>query len=374
MCIPQTRVLVLNAEDEGPQGTSTTSPRRRYKHPSVQIETRELGPLAHDHIRVAMLYAGICGTDLHLLQTDADAGYIQTSAPVFIPPEGRVFGHEGVGRVLATGANVSSPSRGDVVAFASILACLQCDICRRGDFNQCSHARLLGMEIDGLFGTIVDVPASLAYDVSEINTDDGLRAMACLEPAAVALLACERGQVAAGNTVAIFGGGPIGIFCAILCKRVFGATHVALIEPLEFRRKLAARWCDAVYDVDSYFGIKSAVDVVIEASGDVDNISRVFPRIGANGRVILLGRRGKPLGLGDVDHMITQAISITGSRGHLGGSLGRVAALHRTGLLPLDAVITQELESLEALRDALQHPERLAEAQCKVVVRFQAVT
>lgn len=370
----QSRVLVLKADDVAAGSGLTLATHPRYKHPRLEIETRSLGALADDHVRVAMLYAGICGTDLHMLQADPATGHPKSSAPAHIPPEGRVFGHEGVGRVLAAGAKVSSPRPGDLVAFASILACFRCDICRRGDFNQCPQASLLGLELDGLFGTVVDVPASLAYDVSQIAVDEaGLRAAACLEPAAVALLACERARVAPGCNVAIFGAGPIGLFCAMLCKRALGAAHVTLIEPLEFRRRKVAAWCDATYDVDQYHAANDdRIDVLIEASGDVSNVPRAFRKIGANGRVVLLGRRGMALNLGDVDHMITQAITIAGSRGHLGGPFAKVTALHRSGVLPLGEVTTQELPSLEALYESLQDPGRLAETQCKVIARLNS--
>jgi threonine dehydrogenase-like Zn-dependent dehydrogenase len=320
-----------------------------------------------------MLYVGVCGTDLHLLMSDR-RGYVQTSAPAFIPPEGRVIGHEGVGRVLGAGANVRSPATGDIVAFASIIACMRCDLCQRGAFNQCRNASLLGMETDGLFGTVVDVPASITHDVSHIaKTDRDLRAVACLEPAGVALLACESARVSPGDSVIIFGGGPIGVYCAMLCKCVLGAAHVALVEPLEFRRRWAVPWCHAAYDSDAYFTEERApVDVVIEASGDLGTVSRIFRRIEANGRVALLGRRGMPLTVDAVDHMITQAISIMGTRGHLGGTLSRVLALYQAGILPLDAVITSEVHSLDALFETLQDPEGLAMTQCKVVARIGA--
>jgi threonine dehydrogenase-like Zn-dependent dehydrogenase len=361
--LEETRVLTITAEE---------TPGRRYRLPRIRVETRRLGRLRDDQIRVEMLYVGVCGTDLHLLMHDRHGGYVQTSAPIFIPPEGRVIGHEGVGRVMAAGAGIRSPAAGDIVAFASIIACMRCDRCQRGAFNQCRNASLLGMEADGLFGTVVDVPASIAYDVSHIvRSDRDLRAVACLEPAGVALLACETARVAPGDSVTIFGGGPIGVYCAMLCKCVLGAAHVALVEPLDFRRRSAAPWCHAAYDSDTYFSEERAlVDVVIEASGDLGTISRIFRRIEANGRVVLLGRRGTRLTLDAVDHMITQAISIMGTRGHLGGSLSRVLTLYQAGTLPLDAVITSEVRSLDALLETLQDPEGLPLTQCKVVARI----
>jgi D-xylulose reductase len=53
-----------------------------------------------------MTYAGVCGTDVHLVASHPDTGYIRCSAPAKIPQEGRVIGHEGVGQVLEVGSQV----------------------------------------------------------------------------------------------------------------------------------------------------------------------------------------------------------------------------------------------------------------------------
>jgi len=365
-----TRVLSLTAEDAPRPRTPGTSPCHRYRLPDLRIETRELGPLAADHVRVEMLYAGVCGTDLHLLQTDA-AGYLKTSAPAVLPPEGRVIGHEGIGRVVGVGEWAPGIRIGDIVAFASILACQRCEVCRRGALNQCPKARLLGMEVDGLFGTVVDVPASLANAITDVvRHDDDLRALACLEPAGVALLACRNGRVQRGESVLVLGGGPIGAFCAIICREVLGAGRVELVEPISGRRRLAADWCDAVYDVDEYFGqAQRPVDVVLECSGDLANVARIFAEIQPNGRVVLLGRSGEPLAIDDVDHLITAAISIIGSRGHL-GVLTEVVRLYQSGQLPLGAVVTGELESLEALHARLAAPDDIPLQHCKLLARI----
>jgi threonine dehydrogenase-like Zn-dependent dehydrogenase len=369
---PSASVLILTAEDSLPN-SNIRNANRRYRFPHVSLKSRPLLPeVPGDHLRVEMLYAGVCGTDLHLVQSDPQSGYVLASSPTSIPPGGRVIGHEGVGRIVGAGSSAGSLGKGAIVAFASILACLHCDVCRRGDFNQCRHSRLLGAEIDGIFGTVVDVPASLAHDVSEmVRSEDDLRAAACIEPAGVALLACEAAHVQPGDRVVVFGGGPIGIYCAMLCKRAFGAAQVDLVEPIAFRRDLARKWCDQVFDVEEYFtGHERSADVVFECSGELGNVERVFDRISPNGRVILLGRSGKPLSIAATDHMITNAISVAGCRGHLGGALGKVIALYRAGLLPLDEIVTGEVNSLEELATVLAEPHKVAEHHCKLLVRL----
>ena len=68
--------------------------------------------------------------------------------------------------------------------------------------------------------------------------------------------------------------------------------------------------------------------------------------------------------------LITNAISVAGSRGHLGGVLPRVIGLYRAGLLPLPEVVTGVLESLEDLALALREPDAIAGEHCKLLVRI----
>lgn len=365
-------VVVVHADRASIDGIADRGAHQIYRNPRVTVEERRLGDLDSDRIRVEMVYAGICGTDAHLVESNPTTGYVRCSAPARIPPEGRILGHEGVGRVLEVGRGIHHVAPGNMVAFESILVCHRCDVCRRGRFNQCRHARLLGLEDDGFFGTIVDVPSLLSHDVSHLaSSDQGLRAVACLEPAGVAYTACENVRMAAGDTVVVFGAGPIGLLTAILATRAFGAARVFMVEPLRFRREFARQWCDTVFDVEGFFATPPHdIDVVIEASGQVENVNRVLRHVSPNGRIALLAREGAPLQLDAVDHVITNAITIVGSRGHLCGAFTKVLSLYERGRLPLDEIVTQVVHGPDELCAMLQQPTRIFDENCKVLARL----
>lgn len=367
----KSKAIVLRADAEPMPGMKNPGTHQLYRNPRITLEERSLGALHSEEIRVNMLYAGLCGTDLHMLQTDPVTGYVRSSAPANIPPEGRLFGHEGVARVEGVGSHVKNVQPGDVVSFASIAVCNYCDPCCRGQFNQCQRASLLGLEKDGLFGTIVDVPAMLAHDVSDIAyTDAGLRAAACFEPAGVAYNACENARVTPGDVVVVFGGGPIGLLGVMLSRLAFGASQVFLVEPLEFRRNFAMPWCDALYDVESFFAQSPRVDVVIEASGDLTNVTRSLVQLNANGRVVMVGRSGKPLEINTMDHVITNQIKLIGSRGHLGGALYKIHSLFKSGRIPLHQIVTTVLSGPNELVDLLEDPRSVYEQNCKVLCKL----
>jgi threonine dehydrogenase-like Zn-dependent dehydrogenase len=306
-----------------------------------------------------------------MMRHDPLTGYIGTSSPLLIPPEGRIFGHEAIGRVIATGSEVRNFEPGSVVALESMICCGHCDCCLRNLPNQCRKARLIGMEQDGYFATIADVPASVAYDVTAlVHTDRDLQGLACLEPAGVALVACRSGRVAAGDRVVVFGGGPIGLYCAMLARTAFSAGEIHLVEPEPFRREFAARWVGHVHAPEEFFASPlERIDVAIEASSFMENASRVLPRMNAGGRIVLLARSNKPLVLATTDPMITNAVSITGSRGHL-GAFPELLQLYRDGLFNPGEIVTRAVHGLQELAELLRDPEKITRQECKVLVRL----
>ena len=364
------RSIVVRAEKILIANQDGTEKRYQYKNPSVFIEQRNLDPLKTKDIRVEILYAGICGTDTHLLQTD-NLGFSLSSAPVDIPLNGRVIGHEGTGKVVKVGAEVTSLKVGDIVGLQSIMTCFNCEPCRRGQFNQCANAKLIGMQIDGLFSEFADFPESAAYNLNKLHkNEDGLKAAACLEPAGVSWLACDQTSISSGDKILIFGGGPIGYFCAMFSKLLFGCSWVGLVEPLEFRRNHAKKWCDEVFDsVDGNLKSRN-FDVVIEASGCLKNIAAVMTRINPLGRIALLARSGDHLHFDNIDHIITNAIKIIGVRGHLGGAIGRIIDLYIAGKIPLHEAVTEVVSSIDELYLKLSNAKDICVHNCKILAKL----
>lgn len=369
----ESEALVIYAENDPIPGVAHPGPHQIYRHPRIALETRSLGKLAPHCIRVEMLYAGVCGTDLHLVQKDPRTGYVMTSCPMSLPEEGRIFGHEGIGRVVEVGSDVSTLRRGALVALESIEVCRQCDRCRGGQFNQCRHSSLLGMEQDGLFATVADVPASLAYDVSDlVRGDEDARALACLEPAGVAMVACQNGRLKQEDSVVVFGAGPIGVLCAMLARTVYGVRRVYVVEPSDFRRQFSARHADRTFTPDEFFASDiEDIDVVFEASGFMENLDHVLPRMKAMGRVVVLARGGRPLTLNAMDLLITNAVSIIGSRGHLGGAFQTLLGLYREGRFQPGAIVTEVIDGLPDLAALLNDPVQVVERSCKVLVQIR---
>src|SRR5215213_6929715 len=104
--------------------------------------------------------SGICGTDLHILSTP----------PGFEATPGTVLGHEFVGVVRETGADVTSLAPGDRVVVAPNISCGQCSWCRRGLRNHCENFTSHGVFIDGGLAPQVVVPATQCFPIGQLYT------------------------------------------------------------------------------------------------------------------------------------------------------------------------------------------------------------
>lgn len=360
--------LVLYADPETQAGANGAN--CRYRRPRLVRQSRLLKTLRRDSIRIRVAKVGLCGTDLHLLDSTAE-GYVRCSSPMSIPPVGRIIGHEATGIVTAVGDCNLPFSCGDVVCCESIVVCHHCRKCRQGQFNQCEQSSLIGLEQDGLFTEFADLPASVAHCVTDLaGSDRELEALACVEPAAVSYLACVNAQISPGDAVAVLGAGPIGFYTALMAKTLFGAASVCICEQSPFRREFARQAGDIVMSPEELFSSSRRFDALIDAAGALVETNRLIPRMNGNGRIVLLARTGQPLSIDHVDHVISKSLRIIGSRGHLGGAFDAVLNLVRANRLDLRLPVTRVVHGFDELAQALRNSSGIVDGDCKVVANL----
>src|SRR5437879_6597656 len=161
--------------------------------------------------------SGVCGSDLHIYH-----------GRVKIEP-GFTIGHEYVGTVLETGAEVSTVSAGDRVLGCFQSACGRCFFCRRGWFHKCDHSRTFGHG-----ATLGSLPGTQAERALVPNADLVLREVPAGMSDAVALFAGDvmgtgyhavvESGLRPGDSVAVLGLGPVGL-CAVQAARAVGAAR-----------------------------------------------------------------------------------------------------------------------------------------------------
>lgn len=163
---------------------------------------------------------GICGTDVHINEGEAPA-----ISPV-------ILGHEFAGEVVAVGSGVTRLSIGDKVAVDPNIACGQCPQCRAGKVHLCDRLQAIGVTLNGGFAEYCMVPEVQAH-----RFEEGLSFVeaAMVEPVACCLHGIDLAGMRAGESVAIFGAGFIGLI--LLQLGVCPETIQVPISPFTIYRR-----------------------------------------------------------------------------------------------------------------------------------------
>lgn len=186
---------------------------------------------------VRLTSSAICGTDLHFVR-----GTMSGMRP------GTILGHEGVGVIQELGADVRNLEVGDRVVIPSTIACGSCVYCRAGYYAQCSEANPNGPEagtaffggpeqtgpFDGLQADFARIPfanVGLVKLPDEVSDEDAI-AISDIFP--TGYFGADIAEIEDGDTVAVFGCGPVGQF-AILSAKLLGAGRVLAVDGLDDR-------------------------------------------------------------------------------------------------------------------------------------------
>lgn len=197
-----------------------------------------IGP--HDCL-IQMKAVGICGSDVHYWQHGRIGEYILQ--------EPMVIGHESAGVVVAVGTNVTSLKAGDRVALEPGVPCSRCQFCIADKYNLCPDIEFFATPpIHGSLARFVRHPARFCFRLPDSMT---LEEGALCEPLSVGVYACEQKvRVRPGQTICVFGSGPIGIICALVAKSM-GASTVIVCDILDGRLQLASKCVDGIVTLNS---------------------------------------------------------------------------------------------------------------------------
>jgi 2-desacetyl-2-hydroxyethyl bacteriochlorophyllide A dehydrogenase len=239
-------------------------------------------PVLNDHdVFLAVHFCGVCGTDIHQYHGTWE---LKT---------GCTPGHEISGIIEKVGPRVTRFKPGDRVAIDPGTVCWTCDYCREGRTNLCSNRYGIFHYSRGGFSEYTSVPETQVYLLP-----DGMPLPwgAFLEPASCCVHGIDRAAIKPGQTVAVLGGGAIGLLLMQLAL-LSGAAKVIVSEPQEDRRQVARSLGatdtvdpigdDAVSAVQDLAGGK--IDVAIESAGLAQTVSQCFDLVKPGGRILLFG-------------------------------------------------------------------------------------
>jgi D-xylulose reductase len=331
---------------------------RAFKNPSfvlekagsVKYEDRDVPEIEdpHDCI-VRVKYTGICGSDVHYY-TDGAIGSMVVKEPM-------VLGHESSGIIDSVGSAVKTLKPGDRVAMEPGIPCRRCDWCKKGRYNLCPDMVFAATPpFHGTLAAFYRLPEDFCYKLEDhISLEEG----AVVEPLSIAVHTVKQAGLKMGDTVVVFGAGPVGLLCCMVAK-AFGATTVVAVDIVQGRLDFAKKYAKAsVFNppkaaadenakkIIEENGLDSGADVAIDASGAEPSIQTAVHVLRRGGTFVQTGM-GKPEVTFPVATMLTKELTVKGSFRYCAGDYFTAVELLATKRISVTELITGKVPFNEA--------------------------
>jgi len=275
----------------------------------IRCEEVEIPEINEEEILVKVKYAGICGTDFERV--------LKTGTWKFPT----ILGHEFGGLIVKSGKNVEGISVGDKVVVNPMVPCGTCQYCKLGKYNMCEDYDYLGSRSSGGFAEYAKVKYTNAY---KVPGDMSNAAIAAIDPVAVALHGMIKGEIKIGETVAVFGAGPIGHYIIQWAKLLGASTVIAIDlvdEKLNIAKEVGADYCINPLQVEDVakeikrFTHGEGVHLAIESAGAEATVVQCISAARKQGKVVYLGTPHKNIALTDsvFESILRKELTIVGS-------------------------------------------------------------
>ncbi len=308
----------------------------------VQLPNPQPGP---EDVLVQVLAAGVCHTDLHLLD-EVKSG----DREPFIP------GHEIVGRIAKVGADVYSTNVGDHVVVHFEQPCGQCRYCRRNRTNLCEDGHTLGFDAPGGYAEFVVAKQTTVLPLPP-NVDIARAAPLGCSGATAYRAVVVLGQADEGDLVVVIGAGGVGL-SAVQIAKVQGARVLAIDPKVEARKAALDSGADgAVSPVEAASGRtmfgESGADLAIDFVGTKASFDLGRSLLGTGGRFVAVAPGSESVSV-TADDLVDGGKSYLGSYSSTMADLARVIALAEAGRLVPVVTRKAPLDEAKAVLDDLR--------------------
>lgn len=287
----------------------------------IQAELKELGrlelvdakerPLVDGEARIRVISCAICGSDVRI--------YNHGNSRITLP---HVIGHEVVGEIIevSSGCNLNI---GDICCFGADLPCddPNCKYCNDGKFSSCDKNYAVGYQYDGGFAQTMIITEQCwkrgAFKIvpTQDKNEDYYK-YSLIEPLACAAHGVTRMKVGFEDKVFVFGGGPIGLMIADICKNVYMCKTVTILEINETRRKLISSLFPEFILIDDMSKVDSEYDVIFTANSVAICHKYAIDIAAKDARINLFGGLGvKALCEIDTNKIHYKELVVTGTHG-----------------------------------------------------------
>lgn len=257
----------------------------------MRIEDIKKPVCAPGSVILKVSYCAICGTDVRVYFH----GHKKISPPA-------VIGHEisGVVAEIGSGVDARGFKEGDKVTVVTSMGCGDCKMCRKGFYNLCPGTKAIGYFYPGGYAEYLSVPAEgiRQKSVLKLPAEVSLKAGSLVESLSCAINGQNYLNIGAGDTVVIYGGGPIGLMHAVLAQ-ASGAERAIVADPDYERLERFGRQFEGLILLNpAKTGVKDEVfkltggygaDVVITACPAKQAQAEGLEILGSRGRISLFG-------------------------------------------------------------------------------------
>lgn len=301
-----------------------------------------------DEVLIKVELAGICGTDVHILEVP----------PGHPATPGAILGHEYVGIVQEKGDAVKNLDIGDRVVVDPNLTCGTCRYCRRGLPNMCENFTTLGIYLNGGFAQYNVAPSRALYKISK---DVPVERAALAEPLSCVVNAVRKLNIQVGDNVVLIGAGPMGLLFLLMLKAQ-GAGKLIVLEPTPFRAKMAEELGASIVLNPKEIDVRETIlnltelgaDIVIDAVGSQFETALNLVRRG--GAILLFGmnENAKP----QIKQVLIPRYELKVIGSYISWfSFPQTVAILESGNVPVEKLVTHKL-SIKQLKDGIEIMKR----------------
>jgi len=314
-----------------------------------------------DEVLLKIKKVGICGTDV---------GSYETGGP-YIP--GNIIGHEFSGEIIEMGEEVKKLKIGNRVTVNPQIPCNDCYYCNHDQENMCKLQNYtLGATENGAMRDYINVKAERVHVLPDnVSYESG----AIVEPLSIVLQAVQESNFKIGDTAAVIGAGPIGLFI-IQVLRVSGAKKIFVLEPVESKQKIALELgADKVFKPNLWNKIvrltdKIGPDHVYDCVGLSSTVTTSLSLIKKGGCITIIGMHDSSYEINNARLMTINSITVKGTYGYTQDVYKTAISLLEQGKINVDLIITNRI----GIDEVPQMFEKLANPphdELKVLVNFE---
>lgn len=318
----------------------------------LELQEIPVPPVGPRDVLVRIKAAGICHSDVH---------YRAGTSPA--EPLPLTLGHEVAGIVEQVGAEVTTVRVGERVCLHYMVTCGDCLYCSQGSEQFCTSGQMLGKNRDGGYAEYISVPARNAFPLPDEILFEYGAIMMC--SSSTSFHALRKSRLKAGETVAVFGVGGLGM-SAVQLARAFGALDIFAVDIDADKLRMAegfgaipvdASRTDPVAEIRRLTGGRG-VDVALEMIGLSLTVRQAIESLAVFGRAIMVGLTDKTTEIETYREFICREAEIIGSADHLAHELPTLIELVRRGVLDLSQVVTDtvplDAEKINAAMDRIE--------------------